>query len=244
MRSRVEYEEAIRWVSWGLNDCQISRMTGIPSHTICDWRHGKRRDPALTRVGECPVCTNRDLDEPWYSYLLGLYLGDGCISEHPRTYRLRITLDIRYPSIIDACAAAIDIVRAGEHPAGFVHCPGCVYVSSYWNHWPCVFPQHGAGPKHLRPINLSPWQQAIADGYPDRLLRGLIQSDGSRDLNWVKGKSYPRYQFSNNSADIQEIFCRAAELFGVHWTRSYWKTISIARRPDVEKLDVIIGPKL
>lgn len=180
MRSRAEYEEAIRWVTWGLNDCQISRM---------------------------------------------------------------ITLDIRYPNIIDECAAAIDIVRAGKHPAGFVHCPGCVDVNAYWQHWPCVFPQHGPGPKHMRAIELVPWQQEIADTHPDRLLRGLIHSDGSRDLNWVNGKSYPRYQFSNVSADIQEIFCRAVELFGVHWTRPYWNTISIARRPDVEKLDAIIGPK-
>ena len=81
------------------------------------------------------------------------------------------------------------------------------------------------------------------DAHPGLLLRGLIHSDGSRDLNIVKGKSYPRYQFSNNSPDIQDIFCRAAESFGVHWTRPYWKTIAISRRADVEKLDKIIGPK-
>jgi hypothetical protein len=241
MRSRAEYEEAMRWVTWGLNDCQISRMTGIPSHTICDWRNGKRKDPVLTST--CPICDGRPLDGGQYSYLLGLYLGDGCISEHPRTTRLRITLDIRYVNIIDECAAAIDIVRAGMHPAGFVNRLGCVEVNSYWSHWPCVFPQHGPGRKHLRTIRLTPWQQEVTGEYPDRLLRGLIHSDGSRDLNWVNGKSYPRYQFSNNSADIQEIFCSAAELIGVRWNRPFWKTISVARRPDVETLDAIIGPK-
>lgn len=242
MRSRAEYEEAMRWVAWGLNDCQISRMTGVPRGTVRDWRHGRRLTRSLT-LPDCPVCTGRELHEEWYAYLLGLYLGDGCISAHPRTFRLRITLDIKYPNIIDECAAAMDRVRMGRRPAGFTHCPGCVVVGSYWNHWPCVFPQHGVGPKHLRSIVLRPWQERIVDAHPDRLLRGLIHSDGSRDLNVVKGKSYPRYQFANNSADIQEIFCRAAETFGVHWNRPYWKTISVSRRKDVEKLDRVIGPK-
>jgi hypothetical protein len=31
-------------------------------------------------------------------------------------------------------------------------------VSSYWKHWPCLFPQHGPGRKHERRIALVPWQ--------------------------------------------------------------------------------------
>ena len=42
----------------------------------------------------CPVAAS-------YVYLLGLYLGDGYISEHRRSvYRLRIVLDVKYPEII------------------------------------------------------------------------------------------------------------------------------------------------
>jgi hypothetical protein len=100
-----------------------------------------------------------------------------------------------------------------------------------------------SGRKHLRKILLTQWQEQIVDEYPDRLLRGLIHSDGSRDLNWVNGKSYPRYSFSNASRDIQSIFCATCDKLGVHWTQPFWKTISIARRPDVAKLDSIIGPK-
>lgn len=40
-----------------------------------------------------------------YSYLLGLYLGDGCISQHARrVWHLRITLDKKYPAISIAVA--------------------------------------------------------------------------------------------------------------------------------------------
>ena len=35
-----------------------------------------------------------------YAELLALYLGDGHISEVGRVYRLRISLDAKYPSII------------------------------------------------------------------------------------------------------------------------------------------------
>jgi hypothetical protein len=45
---------------------------------------------------------------PEYVYLLGLYLGDGCISAHRRNvFRLRIFLDLKYPEIVEACAGAM-----------------------------------------------------------------------------------------------------------------------------------------
>lgn len=46
-----------------------------------------------------------------YVYLLGLYLGDGCISRGARdVFRLRIALDKKYPRIIAECAAAMEAV--------------------------------------------------------------------------------------------------------------------------------------
>jgi hypothetical protein len=156
---------------------------------------------------------------PAYAYLLGLYLGDGCISLYPGgAYRLRITLDVRYPGIISECRAAM----VGVHPVRVAETMtmGCLEVSSYWGHWPCLFPQHGAGPKHGRTIVLEPWQRAGAiDHDPHLLLRGLIHSDGYRNLNPVKvrGKaySYSRYHFSNRSMDIHAIFSDACEAVGV-----------------------------
>ena len=58
--------------------------------------------------------------------------------------------------------------------------------SAYWRHWPCLFPQHGPGVKHHRPIVLEPWQREIVDAYPWRFLRGLIQSDGYRGMNTIQ----------------------------------------------------------
>jgi hypothetical protein len=105
--------------------------------------------------------------------------------------------------------------------------------------------------KHRRPILLEPWQQEIATAHPDRLLRGLIHSDGWRGQNKVvrhlpsgtRRYSYPRYQFSNRSDDIRAIFSRGCEDFGIEWKRMNRYTISVARRDDVAKLDLVIGPK-
>ncbi|HWC13259.1 MAG TPA: hypothetical protein VG929_01530 [Actinomycetota bacterium] len=233
----------MRWVRWGLNDCQISRMTGIPRRTVRDWRVGKsqRRPKKSIHAEGCPTHGGRLTDRGTYAYLLGLYLGDGYIVRMGRTFRLRIFLDDKYPLIIQECAAALRCIRDG--PIGWQQKIGCTEISAYWNHWPCLFPQHGPGMKHDRDVSLVTWQKRVVERHPERLLRGLIHSDGSRDLNWVKGKSYPRYQFANYSKDIQEVFTWACKLVGVHWTQPFWKTLTVSRRPDVEKVDRFIGPK-
>ena len=61
----------------------------------------------------------------------------------------------------------------------------------------------------------------------------------------VRGKTYayPRYQFSNRSADIKRIFCDACDAIGVRWRRMNQWNISVARRESVERLDAFIGPK-
>ena len=42
--------------------------------------------------------------------------------------------------------------------------PGAIVVSTVaWQHWPCLFPQHGPGRKHERPIVLEHWQRVIVD---------------------------------------------------------------------------------
>jgi hypothetical protein len=185
MRSDEEFEAARGLVRFGLNDCQIARLTGVPRGTIRDWRHQNfEQSRWKPRKTDCPRCNDEiALAHASYAYLLGLYLGDGFIARHPRVFRLDITLDLRYPRIIEECAAAMAAMRPGSKAPGRVMSIGCVHVNSYWKHWPCLFPQHGPGPKHRRPIVLEQWQKEIVDAHPGRLLRGLIHSDGSRDLN-------------------------------------------------------------
>ena len=104
--------------------------------------------------------------------------------QHRGVYSLRITQDSKYPNLIESCKAAMAEVSA-KRP-GVVKRIGCHDVYSYWKHWPCVFPQVGPGPKHLRKIELEAWQWRIAERHPRELVKGLIHSDGSRVTNRVR----------------------------------------------------------
>jgi hypothetical protein len=250
MHSRPEVDRVLSLVAEGWNDCQISRATGINRHTVLDWRHGRVPAFALNRergrAASCPQCDETAVDEAAYAYLLGLYLGDGYINRLRRTYRLRIFQDQRYSHLIELARMAIARVRnTAVARIGVVPAVGCVAISGYWNHWPCVFPQHGPGMKHQRQIRLMSWQIQIVDRYPKQLIRGLIHSDGCRVMNRVRGGryAYPRYFFSNTSEDILQIFRGSCDAIGVPHRDSKWNTISIARREAVAALDAFIGPK-
>jgi hypothetical protein len=116
MRSVEEVHEVLTLVEKGLNDCEISRRTGVPRRTILGWRHGDVPRWALVGAPDsCPDCGHPsheflDLSVPAYPYLLGLYLGDGSIAEYPRTYRLTVYLDRAYPGIVEECRAAMSTV--------------------------------------------------------------------------------------------------------------------------------------
>ena len=110
-----------------------------------------------------------------------------------------------------------------------------------------LFPQHGSGRKHERPIVLTDWQREITAAHPEQLIRGLIHSDGCRFVNRVrhgeKVYAYPRYMFSNRSRDIHAIFTDHLDQLGIAWRWSNDHTISIARREAVARLDEFVGPK-
>jgi hypothetical protein len=117
-----------------------------------------------------------------------------------------------------------------------------IEVSAYSRSWPCLFPQHGPGRKHERPILLVDWQRKLLEKNPEALLRGLIHSDGCRFINTGRAWRHPRYSFSNLSGGIRQIFCEACDVLGLHWTTSP-RTVYVSRMDDVARLDEFIGPK-
>jgi hypothetical protein len=254
MRDHGDITTAIALIAAGLNDCQISRLTGIPRRTVLDWRHGRipgrpslgghrRRGPSAST---CEVCQGLKphLPEPEYAYLLGLYLGDGCISRGPRTYRIRIVLDAAYPVIVEACAASLEAIRPEKTAwRGRRANSRCIEVSMYWKHWPCLIPQHGPGRKHLRKIVLEPWQEEIVGREGRAFVRGLIHSDGCRVVANDRGVASVRYHFSNLSEDIKTLYCESLDALGIRWTRPCAKQIAVYRKASVAILDGFVGPK-
>jgi hypothetical protein len=243
MRSPAEVFRVKLLIDEGLNHCEIARRTGIPRGTVRDWAVGKT--PRFDRPGStCPACRHdpEDLPQAPYTYLLGLYLGDGSISAHPRgVYKLRIICANTYPELMDRCQEAMSAVLPNKVMR--IPCQGCTEVAALSKHWPCLFPQHGPGRKHTRPIVLTDWQQALVDLDPRPLLAGLLHSDGCRVLNWVKGHPYPRYQFSNKSPDIKAIFGAACDALGIAWRPHNRVSLSVARRESVALLDAFVPPK-
>jgi hypothetical protein len=231
----------------GLSTAEIARRLGVPRATVRDWLAGKLPRRFHRDDMDCPRCGgSHDLDAlpPVYVYLLGMYLGDGCLSEHRgHVYKLRISLDARYPAIAGECERAIRAVmphnRVGRVNRGTWH-----ELYLYSKTWPCLFPQHGSGKKHERKIELADWQRDLVARWPLLLLRGLIHSDGCRFQSTGRcGWSHPRYSFANKSEDIKRIFCDTCDQVGLRWTRSGEKTIYVSRKADVALLDAFVGPK-
>ena len=254
MRVNAEYAEALDLLAGGLNDSQVARATGIPRSTIRDWRARPRDERRVASFPVCPSCgiAHHDLarlPRASYAYLLGMYLGDGTIDRYPRTWRLRISLDCAWPGIARECRESMLEVFPRNKIHRYQPDPDsrCWVLSVYSTRLVCLFPQHGPGAKHLRPIKLARWQQDLVRGHPQQLLRGLIHSDGCRFLNKVRAGTtiyeYPRYNFTNASEDLLAIFTDACDLLGIEWRRMNVRDISIARRDSVRRLDRFVGPK-
>jgi hypothetical protein len=242
--------ECLALAKTGRTAPEISRVTGIPRATVKDWLAGRVPRRAMPRPfsAGCPACGSNEphryheLSDD-YVHLLGLYLGDGCLSEHPRgVYKLRLALDVAYPQIV---AYAMESMRS-VMPQSRVNVRRTLSnnyeVYAYSKAWPCLFPQHGPGKKHLRPIALVQWQRELVARAPRLLVRGLIESDGCRFQNTGRRWSHPRYVFCNYSADIRRIFSDACDDLGLHWTSSR-NVVYVSRVRDVAILDEFIGPK-
>lgn len=256
VRSTEEVHRVFRLAGQGLSKAEIARQVGIARATVRDWlsageqtvltRPMRMPRPARDPCDDEPCVFATGLDEPAYAYLLGQYLGDGCISRIGTGFRLRLACCDAYPNIMAEAADAIARVKPGAR-IGKVARQGCTEVYATWFHWPCLFP-HGKGVKHRRPIVLTEWQRAIAlDRYPDRLLRGLVHSDGCRCINRVRagGRTYEyvRYLFTNLSPDIRELYLDACARLEIDARPNSAVSISVARRKAVERLDAIVGPK-
>lgn len=255
IRPQSVVDSALAASDSGVRDADNARQHGVAVKTIRRWRRQYQRR-GLPRgqqhtAAPCPRCADGVLDRPSYAELLGWYLGDGHISRGRRdVFNLHVFNDLAYE---DLNAHVADLMRAVK-PHGRPHTrinSGCVVTTVSWKHWPCLFPQHGPGKKHLRRIVLEPWQLDVVEDHPDDFLRGLFHSDGSRVRNWatrvVGGErrryDYARWEFANSSEDILRLCEEALDLVQVAWRRSSARRISVSRREAVARLDELIGLK-
>ena len=189
-----------------------------------------------------------------YAYLLGIYLGDGYVANTGRGFQLR-----HHPRRVCTRTSSTNVRAMSCSAAGVTSAAACdracdrsVRVLAGSKHWPDLFPQMGPGRKHERPIVLAPWQREIVECPPVALraradpLRRLPDHEPLQDaaaVRRVAEYAYPRYFFSNLSADIRGLFCASCERLGLRWTQSNHRNISISHRASVALLDENVGPK-
>lgn len=255
VRSEETVASALRDSDAGMLDAENALKHGVAVKTIRRWRRVYQRQGQPRGQGQtttpCPRCDGADLDAAAYAELLGWYLGDGHISLGRRgVHNLHVVNDEKYGDDNARIRKLMEAVK----PRGRPHtrrATGCIITTVGWKHWTCLFPQHGPGRKHERPIVLEEWQRTIVEEHPAAFLRGLFHSDGSRVNNWarrpVAGEPkiyrYPRWQFANASEDIRGLCCWALDLVEVPWRQSNARVISVSRREAVARLDELIGLK-
>jgi hypothetical protein len=238
-------QAALALIAAGGSDSEIARRLGIARTTVRDWR--RPRYVRKSSVHCCERCWRPTRPVRFtpadYAELLGLYLGDGYICALPRTERLRIFLDARYPVVVEEteallrrCFPANRLGRLSRHAGAMV------VLWIYNGHLSCVFPQHGAGKKHERPIVLEPWQEALVAAAPWAFLRGCIRSDGCVFVNRTGRYEYLSYDFTNRSPHIRELFARVCDSVGVD-CRPAQDRVRIYRRAGVELLREHVGIK-
>ncbi len=170
VRHRDEIAQVLRLSEAGLGASAVARQTGIPRSTVRTWVSGRlpqpRPDLGRSTRTYCQTTTRTS------SVCI---FGDGHISPGPRAvYRLRLFLDAKYPQIIAEATAAIQACvphnRVSEIRRRSSYTDSSdlttVTVYSYSKRWPALFPQHGPGKKHERPIELADWQQRLVDANP------------------------------------------------------------------------------
>jgi hypothetical protein len=194
---------ALDMIHSGLSLNAVSLRTGISRAALRSWRD----QPAAVRQRRTCVRCQPEPGLPVppsaYAYVLGMYLGDGCISTYRKgVFGLRISCADAWPGVMNECKTAIKALRPGRS-VSLPQRQGCTMVTAYWKHWPCLFPQHGPGEKHTRPIALEPWQQQIVGEHTGAFLRGLFHSDGCRITNWTRrpvAGELKRYEYPDTSS--------------------------------------------
>jgi hypothetical protein len=121
-------------------------------------------------------------------------------------------------------------------------------VSVYSSHLGCLIPQHGSGPKHLRSIELEPWQTEALAAAPWPFIRACIRTDGCVFVNRTGPYSYLSYDFTNMSEEIVSLFVGCCDRVGVETRvrqdarQGIWR-VRINRRASVARMAAHVGVK-
>lgn len=182
----------------------------------------------------------------YYYYILGLYLGDGCINAVSRTYALKICCSRTQDKVMNDCINAMKYILPNKISIVYTKAEMNI-IQIHSKLIPYIFPQIGPGKKYSRDVSLCDWQLKYIVW--ESVLIGLFHSDGSI----YKDGKYVRFTFVNVSIDICEIMKRCLEHVNIHYTTYISKSrgyghhdvtkIVVNDQHEMVKLYKIIGEK-
>jgi hypothetical protein len=210
----------------GRNFSEIARIMNIPRPSLKYFFNEKHKSTrGIDKTIDYSYIIDNNLVKE-YSYILGLYLGDGYIDKMPRTYRLRIALDYKYHNLNDFAQKMLETFFSKNKINRLIkkykdknsHINLVVYNNDIIKG---LFPQIGDGKKHTRDVSLKDWQWNIIDY--NYLFLGLFHSDGSYYLS--KNRKTYIYSFKNRSEDILNIYKKCCDNMFLNYyeTNSYYK---------------------
>lgn len=227
MNREQKVELAKLMLSNGDSYRKIAKKIGVDKSTISYW---VKINFSFERPSQSLICKEGVIKHcsklpHHYSYILGSYLGDGCISKTKRTYKMRIFNCVTHKEIIsDQKRSLKKLFSNNKVSSSRTHAIGnCIQVLVYNKSLPIMFPQYGDGKKHDRDVSLKDWQLEIIRKEPECFIKGLVDSDGSY---FYSRKSQPKnsdvihmyYQFTNTSKDILNVYRDTMDLLGIHYT--------------------------
>jgi hypothetical protein len=215
-----------------------------------------KKDPNIFDLGHLDHAAWTTEQRQAYSYILGFYLGDGCLyNTKGRSYTMMIANQADFYEMNLEIERSISILFPNKKVT-FYKKPtsNCYDIKVTAINLHELFP-HGRGAKHSRKISLMDWQKGIVREFPQKCIKGLIQSDGTRYVADIK--RYPHrvvYQFSNCSIDIHHILHELTSIENIDFTFRQMKfkkssthadsfITSFYKRSAVAILDSFIGPK-
>jgi hypothetical protein len=128
MHPRATVDRARALSKQGLYDREVAQIVGVPLRTVRNWRTAKRRALGSDRrKRNCPRRDGVPLNEPAYPYLLGLYLGDGCLTRKTKdVYLLSIACCDAWPGLITAAKDATrQVMPLSAVFSGLIRSDGC-----------------------------------------------------------------------------------------------------------------------
>jgi hypothetical protein len=232
LRPQTQFDSAMTLMEAGRGDSEIAAMTGVPRATISGWRHG--RGLRYHRRAAASNSDWRPRDPAAYCYILGVYLGDGWLNSRSGAWAsLIISLDSRHPRVIAEIGDALGLIFPDTLVRRWAAGENCTVIRRSHPALPFAFPQHGPGRKHTRRIRLVPWQDQLTRANPQRLLRGLIHSDGLS----------VRQSLSDEAAQRTESGVRVSPLLLLESLRRHQADLLRSLRPARDQMDPIQPPE-